>query len=135
MALNAWLTFSTHSSGQAPKFRLLYCEFGFNQAIDETGKPAARPKGGIIHMAIESTDNDIFVSWMISKEERKDGKIEFPLKSNRKKVVEFKEAVCIAYNEKYDVENPSSMVMRITLSANEIIVGSVGYSNKWKKND
>lgn len=135
MALSAWLTLSTKHGGHSQRFRLITSEYSFTQAIDETGKPAAKPKGGIVHMSFESTDNETFVAWMLSKTDQKDGRIEYPLKRGHKIVIEFKDAYCVAYTERYEMESSANMIVQITISANELNIGSVGYSNYWKKND
>lgn len=132
MALDAVLTLT--SSGQPTEsIKVLECDFEFSQEIDETGKPSAKPRGGLIHVAVESNDKATIAEWMFSKSDLKNGKIEFALRNNKKKELTFEEGACIEYHESFNSVNSMPMVLRFTISANTIKLGSVTFKNDWKK--
>jgi len=133
MALDAWLSFTTSSGSASQSMKILECDFEFSQEIDETGKPSAKPRGGLIHITIESTDNAAIAEWMFSKMDFKNGKIEFSLRSNKKKVLTFENAACIAYHESFNAVNNLPMLLRFTISANTIQLGQAPpFTNDWK---
>jgi|APLow6443716910_1056828.scaffolds.fasta_scaffold889042_1 hypothetical protein len=134
MALDAWLTFTSSSGQSADPIKILECDFEFSQEIDETGKPSGIPRGGLIHITIESTDKSTFAEWMFSKMDFKNGKIEFSLRSNKKKELTFEDGACISYHESFNAVNSLPMLLRFTISANTIKLGSAPpFKNEWKK--
>lgn len=134
MALEAYFSITSSGGVQAERIKLLSCEFGFQQQLDETGRPATKPRGGLIHLTIESTDKEMIAEWMLNRMSRKNGRIEFPLRNNRKKVVTFEDGICVSYNESYNSTDNVPMVLDFTISANKITLGSATFNNDWKLN-
>ncbi len=134
MALEAYFSITSSSDVQAERIKLLSCEFGFQQQLDETGRPATKPLGGLIHLTIESTDREIIAEWMLNRMSRKNGRIEFPLRNNRKKVLTFEDGICVSYNESYKSTDNVPMLLDFTISANRITLGSATFNNDWKLN-
>ncbi|MHC1774098.1 MAG: type VI secretion system tube protein TssD [Lentimicrobium sp.] len=130
MALDAVLTFM---GGATESMKVLECDYEFSQEIDETGKPSAKPRGGLIHVTVESNDKTTIAEWMFSKLAYKNGKIEFSLRNNKKKELVFEDGACISYLESFNAVNNIPMMLRFTISANVIKLGSVTFSNLWKK--
>ncbi len=117
--------------------RVIECDFGFTQDIDSTGKPSGKPRGGIINLLIESTDDSELISWMFSHDERKSGTISFLRRDNERpmKKVNFRDGICISYHESFRDHGNVPMTTALTISAKEIEVGDVSYKNKWSASD
>lgn len=132
MALDAFLTLT--SSGQPTEtLKVLECDYEFSQEIDETGKPSAKPRGGLIHVTVESSEKATIAEWMFAKLDMKDGRLEFSLRNNKKKTLSFEDGTCIEYHESFNSVNNMPMVLRFTISANTIKLGNVTFKNDWKK--
>jgi len=121
MALSAKLSIQ----GINETIDVIECDFGFQQEADYSGKPSARPSGGLLNLVIESTQLDSLVNWMISSTEKKDGEISFFRKENESsfKKVSFKEGVCISYHESFNSYNDFPMTTAITISSREVKIG------------
>jgi hypothetical protein len=132
MALDAVLSL-TSSGTPTESLKVLECDFEFSQEIDETGKPSGKPRGGLIHVTVESNDKITIAEWMFSKMGFKNGKIEFSLRNSKKKELNFEDGACISYHESFNSVNNLPMVLRFTISANTIKLGSVTFNNEWKK--
>ena len=121
MALSAQLTIQ----GITEVVDVIECDFGFQQETDYSGKPSARPAGGMINLVLESVSSDALVNWMISSTEKKGGEIAFYRKENESafKKVTFKEGVCVSYHEYFNNQDDLPMTTAITISSREIQVG------------
>jgi hypothetical protein len=119
------------------KVRVLECDFGFNQHVDPTGKASGKPRGGIISLVIESVNDPELISWMFSHDERKNGTISFLRRDNEGpfKKVTFKEGICISYHETFRDYGTIPMTTALTISAREIKIGDVVFSNKWSSSE
>ena len=113
--------------------RVLDCEFGFTQDIDSTGKPTSRPRGSIIKLVLESTNDLELVAWMFSHSDTKDGTISFLRRDNEAamKKVSFKDGICISYHESFKDHGAVPMTTAITISAREIHIDGLVFENKW----
>lgn len=129
MALEAWLSFR----GDSNYIKILSCDFSFTQEIDETGKPSSRPQGGLINLSVESTEKNTLAEWMFSKMGTKDGQITFQLRNNKTKVLDFRDGVCISYNEVFQSSGSIPMIIHFTISPNMIVLGNAQFNNDWKK--
>ncbi len=133
MALEAWLTF-TSSEGQATDhLKIIECDYQFLQDIDETGKPSAKPAGGLINLTIESTERSLITEWMFAKLGYKNGKLVFPLRNGKRKELIFEDGVCIAYHESFNAVDNLPMTLQFTISANTIKLDDQTFTNNWKK--
>jgi hypothetical protein len=132
MALDAVLSL-TSSGTSTESLKVLECDYEFSQEIDESGKPSARPRGGLIHVTVESSDKTTIAEWMFSKMAFKNGKIEFTLRNSKKKELIFEDGACISYHESFNAVNSLPMMLRFTISANILKLGSVTHDNEWKK--
>ncbi|MFH1119796.1 MAG: type VI secretion system tube protein TssD [Bacteroidota bacterium] len=131
MALEAYLWFT---SGATDTMKVLECDFEFSQEIDETGKPSGTPRGGLIHVTVESNDKTTIAEWMFAKMGFKSGVIEFSLRNNKKKELAFEDGACISYHESFNAVNNMPMILRFTISANSIKIGNAPpFTNLWKK--
>lgn len=103
-------------------------DYQFTQAIDITGRPSDRPRGGIIHLSLPSPDdhNLFFHEWMRDVGTIHDGEIVFSVNSNGNisdKTLKFTDAYCIGLQEHFDRTDSGAMTMQITLSAGTITFG------------
>jgi len=130
MAFDAKLYFTDSggsSTGNAMK--ILECDFGFTQNIDHlTGLPNAYPLPTNISILVESTNDTQFTDWMAAPLGGKNGKIEFTIRNNNKKILEFVEGYCIQYHETFNhIGEESPMHINITISAKKIIVDGIEF--------
>ncbi|MCK5281741.1 MAG: hypothetical protein KAK04_24485, partial [Cyclobacteriaceae bacterium] len=88
-------------------------------------------RGGIIDLSFASLEDSEIIQWMISEDADKNGKITFSGDNNTKpfKTVEFKDARLIQYHESF--KDQSQMVVTLSISAREISIAGVNYSNVW----
>ena len=110
------------------KYDILECEYEFTQAIDHTGRPTDRTRGGIINIVIAAPSNDDLTlhKWMRDKETTKDGTISLCVSQNSKfkdKTIIFKDAYCIRLYEYYNNNNSTQMYMKLSVMAGTIIFG------------
>jgi hypothetical protein len=115
------------------EINILECRFSLHQHTDHTGKPVARPKGGLIHILIESTGQTRLFDWMISNSLTKSGNIVFYKRDamSRLKTLEFSDAHCIAYTEKFNASNEEPMHIYLTISCREMKLNQSAYQNPW----
>ena len=59
------------------EYNVLHCTYNFEQPVDATGKPEARPLGGKITATIEADGSYDLLHWMASAEQIKDGTLTF----------------------------------------------------------
>ena len=121
-------------------YGVVECEYKFEQAVDDTGKPTSRPKGGTITLVIPSTNDDdmFFYNWMFHKSEVKAGIIRFRLYSNENKIsyktVSFANAYCIELRDYFNDHDEKLMYTTIKLSAQFIRIGAANsstFTNAW----
>lgn len=119
------------------------CEYEFTQNVDQTGKPTARPEGGIIKIVIPSTNDDdmFFYNWMFHKSEAKSGILRFRLYTTDNKIsyktVSFANAYCIYLHDFFSDQDSKLMYTTIKISAQVIRVGAANFSmfiNNWSDN-
>ena len=117
------------------EMNVLECEFRFSRSIDSTGKPITFPQGGVIKFSVESSENTNLFSWLTSAVEKKSGTITFYRRDTMSKLkeLEFKDAFCIDYYEKYDHVSENPMRIQATISAREIRLNYVTFLNNWPK--
>ena len=122
MALESFLTVDKKT------YSLLECEYEFTQAMDITGRPSDRPRGGIINLVLVSPDDTdlLFHEWMCEKDEVKDGDILLKVNSQgtfAKKSIHFTDAYCIRLYEYFNSNNSMPMYTKISIMAGSITFG------------
>jgi len=118
-------------------YKIIECEYEFNQPIRRSRQPAGHPSGGDIHLTLESPDSsDLFIhSWMQGTTEDKDGSIIFSVVSGGKpsiKRLHFTRGYCIRLYEYFNSAADAQMLTKITISAAEIAFGNVVFKNDEK---
>lgn len=104
------------------------CDYEFTQAIDITGRPSDRPRGGIIRMTFVSPDDSdmLFHEWMKEKDLVKDGDIILTVNKNGvfgNKTIHFQDACCIRLHEYFNDANALPMYTEVSIMAGSITFG------------
>jgi hypothetical protein len=122
MALTAGLHIDNHT------YSVMECEYEFTQAVDVTGRPSDRPRGGVINVVLVAPDDsDLSLhEWMRDKDSTKDGTI--VLEVNRDavkalKTIKFEEAYCIRLYEYFNDNNALPMYLKLSIMASSITFG------------
>ena len=120
-----------HIEGQ--EYNVLEFNIKFKKELDTASKPTGNSKGGTVKLIIEATHNSSFLSWMLSGDLTKDGKIVFYRRDAMSKMKElvFKKAFCIDYEEQFTSTTEVPMKITMELVAKEIIFGDAKFFNNW----
>ena len=115
------------------EMNVLHCGYRFSQATDANGRPTAIPRGGTIHLTIESTGGTELFDWMISHTQTKSGVITFYRRdtNSKLKTLEFSEGHCVDYYETFDSVNDSPMQVQLTISAHSVKLNDAEFINNW----
>ncbi len=122
MAFEAKLYFTDSSGNEQTSIKVLECDFGFTQNIDQrTGQPNARVQINNINVVVESSRDTQLADWMVNNLADKKGKIEFIIQNNVKKTIEFEDAFCNQYHESFShLGSESPMHISISFSTRTI---------------
>ncbi len=114
-------------------FNILECDFGIKQNADESGRPSSKPKGGQIYLLIESNIKLDFFEWATSGSATKNGEIVFYRRDNISslKKVEFKDAYCLEYKERFNAVDSQPLQIVLMLSAKELVMRGTTFQNNW----
>lgn len=118
--------------------QLNYIYLDINQVVDSLGRPASLTRGGKITVEFNSTDDYIIAEWMVDPSKRLDGSVVYMNLNERStlKEINFSNAYCIDFHERFDGTNNSSrMVTIITISPEKINVGGIELDNKWPETE
>ncbi len=103
------------------------------QDTDKSGKPSADPQGGDLRIVIESTKSTMLFDWMVSSSQTKNGKLTFFRRDaiSKMRELQFTEAYCIRYEEKFVAYNAMSMNIEILVSAKDITMNGSKLARNW----
>jgi type VI protein secretion system component Hcp len=112
---------------------VLYCNYRITQHIDESGRPASIPVGGLINITVESTSSTSLYDWMIDPTQVKSGTITFYRRDamSQLKTVSFTDAYCIEFNEEYSHKGEHPLQISVTISARELKVSDSAFAKNW----
>jgi hypothetical protein len=112
---------------------ILDFDIKFKQEIDTTSKPIGNAKGGIIKITIVANQSTAFLSWMLSGDMTKDGKITFYRRDAMSKMKEltFEKAFCIGYEEQFNSTTDISMKIIMEIVTREMAFGEAKFINNW----
>jgi len=115
------------------EMNILECSFAFEQGADYTGRPSQKPRGGQIELLIESTNKTDYLEWMISPSMTKSGSIVFYKRDSLSslKTVEFTDAYCLKYVERFNANDAQPLKTKIVISAKVITVRGTKFENNW----
>jgi hypothetical protein len=110
------------------EYIILECEYEFTQAVDHTGRPTDRTRGGLINVVIAAPGNDNLVlhEWMRDKDAVKDGTINLTINSDnvdKPKTIQFKDAYCVRLYEYFNSNNSVQMYLKLSIMAGTVIFG------------
>jgi hypothetical protein len=114
-------------------------EYFFTQASDKENQTTGIPRGGKITLKVKAMNDGTneLLGWMIDSSLAKSGKIEF-MKSNdvktKMKDIEFKDAYCIDFEEKwFDTTKAEDLAHYelLTITCKEITNQAVTFENEW----
>lgn len=127
------MSFLSKLNLEGNEMNVLDCTFEFTQGADYNGRPAENPRGGQIKILIESTGSVDFLDWMVSSNMTKSGSITFFKRENMAslKKIEFKDAYCLNYKERFNAENSQPMQTQLLISAKEVKVKGTTFKNNW----
>lgn len=114
-------------------YNVLHCLYNFEQPMDGTGKPAARPMGGRIRVTIEADGSYDLLHWMASPDQTKNGRIIFYKRDAMSKLQEiiFEKAYCVSLEVEFDAIDDSPLQKRIVISAKSLRIGDMTFDNNW----
>lgn len=110
------------------EYIILECEYEFTQAVDHTGRPTDRTRGGLINVVIAAPGNDNLAlhEWMRDKDAVKDGTINLTINSDnvdKPKTIQFKDAYCVRLYEYFNSNNSVQMYLKLSIMAGTVIFG------------
>lgn len=113
---------------ESKEYNILECEYEFTQAVDHTGRPTDRTRGGLINIVIEAPadSNLVLHEWMRDKDSVKDGTITLTVNQDyvdSKKTIQFKDAYCVRLYEYFNNNNSVQMYMKLSIMAGTVIFG------------
>lgn len=115
------------------EFNVLNVEYDITQVMDQNNRPNGVPRGGLIHLVVETGNNNDLIEWMIQKDMMKNGKIVFYRRdaNSQMKTVSFKDAFCVRLKEVFIADGQNPMVTKLTLSAREMTINKSTITNAW----
>lgn len=115
------------------EYNVLSLDWNIEQSFDDTGLPIERTQAGQIKVTYESTKDTEIISWALSNRGLKNGELTL---YNRDSVstfrkIEFRDAYCVNFNEKFDNINNKPLLSEILISARELIIKDAKHVNNW----
>ena len=114
---------------ESKEYNILECEYEFTQAVDHTGRPTDRTRGGLINIVIAAPadSNLVLHEWMRDKDAVKDGTITLTVNQDHvdsEKTIDFKDAYCVRLYEYFNNNNSVQMYMKLSIMAGTVIFGN-----------
>lgn len=115
------------------KYKILECTFDFDQPLDDSGRPSGRPRGGIILLTLEFTNETNLLTWMVSPTQQEDGKVTFFRQDGMSKMlsIEFTKAYCAKLSGYFNHTGDQPLKLRIKITAEEMNLNNVPFKNNW----
>ncbi len=118
------------------EFDVLHSEYSFSRETDKKGRVSSNVIGGRVTVEIESTEDTSVIEAMLNSQFKSvDGKIIYKKTDEDAKMkdIEFKNAYLVYFKETLDVNGETPMKIKLTVSAEEIIIGNASIDNRWPK--
>lgn len=134
MSLTARLHIQGHSK-EEKGIKVLSCNFSFSQDVDNRGMTSSKVRAGLINVTIPGISDNEILQWMLSRDDRKDGRITFSgvIDTGPHRSLEFEDAVMVSYHESFS--DQSDIIISLTLSARIIKVTGVTHESLWAPTD
>ena len=126
---------------------VLSFDYSFSQPVDKVFQPAGIPRGGQINITVKALNdgNAEILTWMLNEYSKRSGKIEIMVPGEIKKMkdIEFYDAYCTNYKEKWedmtrakknqqdDLATGYPHLETFTISCRKIVNGAT-YESEWK---
>jgi hypothetical protein len=122
--------------------KILEYSYSFAQAIDLENQPSGIPRGGKLSVKVEAYTkevNDELFGWMVSKTQKKEGKIILKTPTDYAKdlkTIEFTDAFCVDYKETWKDQKAGGTEVAntedIQITWRTLKWGKVSYENEWQ---
>lgn len=114
-------------------YTILDCTFDLDQQLDHSGRPSAKPRGGVIITTIELGKNTELIEWMISPHQTKSGTISFINYDNMGTLmnIDFENAYCARLTGQFNATNNQPLQLKLKISAQSIAFNGVRHINNW----
>lgn len=132
MAFSATLHIEGHPKEQ-DGINVISCDFGFDQKIDEQGKPISKISGGVINIGLRNINDYDIVNWMLFRNAKKNGKIVFSsgVQDDQSfQTIKFKDGVLFKYYQSFSEEN--EILVNLSISCREIDISGANFDNDWE---
>jgi hypothetical protein len=116
-------------------YEVEYCNFSFNQAIDNKGKATTKVQGGTMSITLSQLPPQPVIEWGMKSRKLVDGVI-VTLDTNNLPMekIFFKQAACVNLEVNYTQTGDSYTETKIVIQAAQLIVGDgVEFENEWIK--
>ncbi len=117
-------------------YSVVECDYEYTQDIDQTLKPCAKPKSGIITVVVETMSDRELIQWMVAPGNVRSGEINFfkdDAPQTKLKTLSFKEAICIRFHEKFTSYGETPMLTTIGFVAKELVLDGVSHTAQWTR--
>jgi hypothetical protein len=132
MAFSATLHIEGHPREQEG-IKVISCEYGLQQNIDERGMPISKVSGGVIKIGLKNESDIDIMSWMIMQDAKKNGKIVFSsgVKDNQAfQTIEFSDAILYNYHQSFSEEN--EIIVTLSISCRILTISGSAIMNSWE---
>jgi hypothetical protein len=130
MSIIARLHIDGHSK-EKEGLRVLSCNFGFSQHVDELGNKTGKVKSNLINITIKGTEDAEIVHWMFGVDTIRNGRIEYSgfTDSGARRKVFFQEALLVGYSENFN--DQSDIILNLVVAPREITIAGEKFVSYW----
>lgn len=128
------MSFSATLEFGSDKYVILDVDYEFSQSLDPHNMPNCKPKGGIMNLSVESSKKNDLLEWMLAPDMKKTGTITFSKRDSEAilKTIQFDDAYCVRYRERFSSTSNSPMILSLTISAGHISINNkFSMKNSW----
>lgn len=114
-------------------YTVLNADYQITQSVGRANQPNRNPEIGLIHLVLESTNNNELIVWAMAPHVTKDGSITFFNRdySDSLKTLEFYNAFCINYKEIFNADGSQPMKTELTISSHRISIQGAELQQNW----
>lgn len=120
------------------RFKVISYQWSFNQPIDTTGRPVAKPQGGIMHLLIETEKDEPFTEWTVNATMMKNAKLiqRSVNLDGKSRIIDLIDVHCIKCEDLFSSTGSKNLNTALTLSPAQIVVnGEKKMEKHWKVTD
>jgi len=130
MSIIARLHIEGHSK-ENEGVRVLCCNFGFSQHVDELGKRSGKVQSNLFNITIKGTEDAEIIHWMFGSDITRNGRIEYSgfTDTGARRKVYFKDALLVGYSESFN--DMADIILNLTIAAREITIAGEKFVSYW----